>query len=309
MNSTLPLDLFVASVWGALIVVLVLAIGAAFNQIKHHSRKTNLRNLVRVYSNQTPKIFSKFAKGERLNMFLDSVTKYVSIPVPAIYRKSLVRSMDGLGTFDAKALSRLTALKSLLLIVGVLVGGYIGGSVGQAGVFVAISAGIFGYFVPDLWYYDRAVNRAQAIGYDLPAAIDLMYLSVSSGVSLNSAIQKVAENLRGPAAEELTRVLEEMRLGLSRPDAFRSLAARIKQPELIRFAEAMIKIDKLGISLTTVLAEQSREMRERRRTQAREKAQKVSVKILMPLVLCFLPGLFIIVLGPAILSIFNLFGK
>jgi tight adherence protein C len=78
---------------------------------------------------------------------------------------------------------------------------------------------------------------------------------------------------------------------------------------MIRFAEAMIKIDQLGISLTAVLEEQAREMRQRRRALAREKAQQVSVKILMPLVLCFLPGLFIIVLGPAIAAIFNLFAQ
>jgi tight adherence protein C len=151
------------------------------------------------------------------------------------------------------------------------------------------------------------VNRAQQIGYELPEAIDLMYLSVSSGVSLNSAMQKVTENQSGAAAGELTRVLEEMRLGVSRAQAFRSLIERISQPDMVRFAEAMIKIDQLGISLTTVLEEQAREMRQRRRALAREKAQQVSVRILMPLVLCFLPGLFIIVLGPAVASIFNLF--
>lgn len=295
---------------GLATILATFAVASLIAGLGVQKRQSRLRGLVRRYSG-TSRSTTAIQRARLFeNRAFDGLVMVASRFTPTKYREFLSRLLARSGRFDAKGAERIAAGKLLLAALGLLLGlAYASAGVGALGPVLVIGLPILGYFALDLWLYDRGVSRQEQIGYELPSAIDLMYLSVSSGVSLNSAMQKVAENLEGPAAAELTRVLEEMRLGLTRPDAFRSLISRVKHPDMIRFAEAMIKIDQLGISLSTVLAEQAREMHERRRTLARERAQKVSVQILLPLVLCFLPGLFLIVLGPAVMSILNLFAK
>lgn len=300
------LQVWVAASTGLGVTFAVIAIVLLSRRIARQKTSTSLRKRVERFSGPKAKPITRSAKTT-LNQFKFLSYRFFGKTLTAKMRRSLIVRLGSSGNFDGQAADRFATYKILLGFFGLLVGLYLSNAWGPSWLILIPAATAFGYFAPDLWLYDRGVNRAQQIGYELPEAIDLMYLSVSSGVSLNSAMQKVTENQTGAAAGELTRVLEEMRLGISRADAFRALVDRIKQPDMVRFAEAMIKIDQLGISLTTVLEEQAREMRQRRRALARQKAQQVSVRILMPLVLCFLPGLFIIVLGPAVASIFNLF--
>jgi tight adherence protein C len=302
------INIWVALATGAAVALAVLAIAATLKKIQTDKASARLRMRVERFSGPKAKPINRSARSQ-MTLLMNALYKAGSKTLTVKMRASLTRRLGTAGEFDGQAVNRIATMKIGLGILGLLVGIDLATSWGPSWALIVPFATIVGYFAPDLWIYDRGVNRAQQIGFELPEAIDLMYLSVSSGVSLNSAMQKVTENQTGAAAGELTRVLEEMRLGVSRADAFRALVQRIKQPDMVRFAEAMIKIDQLGISLTTVLEEQAREMRQRRRALAREKAQQVSVRILMPLVLCFLPGLFIVVLGPAVASIFNLFAK
>lgn len=300
------LQIWVAASTGLGVTFAVLAIVFLSRRIAKQKISTSLRKRVERFSGPKAKPIKRSGVSS-LNHFKFLGYRLFGKTLTAKMRRSLIVRLGSSGNFDGQAADRFATYKLILAFFGLLVGINLSSAWGPSWLILIPAATAFGYFAPDLWLYDRGVNRAQQIGYELPEAIDLMYLSVSSGVSLNSAMQKVTENQTGAAAAELTRVLEEMRLGISRAEAFKSLVARIKQPDMVRFAEAMIKIDQLGISLTTVLEEQAREMRQRRRALARQKAQQVSVRILMPLVLCFLPGLFIIVLGPAVASIFNLF--
>lgn len=178
------------------------------------------------------------------------------------------------------------------------------GIIGALVIPVAMAAG---YFLPDLLVYNAGLRRTQEILLTLPDALDLLDLCVSSGLSLQAAMTKVAQTQTGPVAAEFGRVLHEMQLGMSRTEAFQSLAARTTQEDLQRFVAAVLQVDKLGIPVAAVLKEQSREMRSKRHSRAREMAQKVPVKILAPLLLCFLPGLFIIILGPAAITVFDIF--
>ena len=124
---------------------------------------------------------------------------------------------------------------------------------------------------------------------------------------MQAALARVAEHQSGPVVAEFDRVLQEMQLGLSRADAFEALARRTKQEDMHRFVAAILQVDKLGIPVAAVLNEQAVEMRKKRQSRAREQAQKVPVKLLGPLLLCFLPGLFIIILGPAIVTVADVF--
>jgi tight adherence protein C len=165
-----------------------------------------------------------------------------------------------------------------------------------------------GFFVPDLYLYQRSYERSQQMQRDLPDAIDLMTISVESGLGFDAAVQQVARNTEGPLAEEFSRLLREMQIGQGRSEALRAMAERSDVADLRSFVSAMVQADVLGIPVATVLRVQSKEMRVKRRQRAETKAQQVPVKITVPLIFCILPCLFMAVMGPAVLTVLDGFG-
>ncbi len=165
-----------------------------------------------------------------------------------------------------------------------------------------------GFFVPDLYLYQRTYERAQQLQRDLPDAVDLMTISVESGLGFDAAVQQVARNTEGPLSEEFSRLLREMQIGQGRSDALRAMADRSDVADLRSFVSAMVQADVLGIPVATVLRVQSKEMRVKRRQRAEAKAQQVPVKITVPLIFCILPCLFMAVMGPAVLTVMDGFG-
>ncbi len=173
---------------------------------------------------------------------------------------------------------------------------------------VLVGAGaVLGFQGPGLWLYQRAYDRAERVRRDLPDALDLLTISVEAGLGFDAAVQQVAHRTAGPLADELSRLLGEMQLGRARGDALRGLAGRSNVAELRTFVGAMVQADSLGIPIAQVLRVQSSEIRVKRRQRAEAKAQQVPVKITVPLILCILPCLFVVVLGPAALSIMDTF--
>src|SRR4051812_46214405 len=172
-----------------------------------------------------------------------------------------------------------------------------------------IGVTVVGFFAPNLYLYQRAHERAERLTKDLPDAIDLLTISVESGLGFDAAVQQVARNTGGPLAEELSRVLREMQIGQGRADALRALGERTNVGDVRTFVGAMVQADSFGIPIAQVLRVQSAEMRVKRRQRAEEKAQQVPVKITIPLIFCILPTLFIAVMGPAVLSILDSFSK
>ena len=165
-----------------------------------------------------------------------------------------------------------------------------------------------GFLVPDLLLYNAGQKREALMRRALPDALDLMTIPVEAGLGFDAAVLKVARNTTGPLAQELSRLLQEMQLGMGRMAAMRAMGERSTIKELRSFCQAMVQADQLGVPIGRVLRIQSKEMRVRRRQSAEEKAQKVPVKIMVPLVLCILPSLFLIVLGPAALTMMEAFG-
>jgi tight adherence protein C len=196
------------------------------------------------------------------------------------------------------------------------VAGLVGGLVFQlmlsgppARVIIVVGAVVAGFFAPNLYLYQKAHERADRLQRDLPDAIDLLTISVESGLGFDAALQQVARNTEGPLAEELSRVMREMQIGQGRGDALRAMGERTNVGDLRTFVGAMVQADSFGIPVAQVLRVQSAEMRVKRRQRAEEKAQQVPVKITIPLIFCILPTLFIAVMGPAVLSIMDSFNK
>jgi tight adherence protein C len=176
-------------------------------------------------------------------------------------------------------------------------------------IIVIIGATVAGFFGPNLYLYQRTHERSARLQRDLPDAIDLLTISVESGLGFDAAVQQVARNTDGPLAEEFSRVLREMQIGQGRADALRALGERTNVGDVRTFVGAMVQADSFGIPVAQVLRVQSAEMRVKRRQRAEEKAQQVPVKITIPLIFCILPTLFIAVMGPAVLSIMDSFSK
>ncbi len=176
-------------------------------------------------------------------------------------------------------------------------------------IIVIAGATVVGFFAPNLYLYQKAHERAERLQRELPDAIDLMTISVESGLGFDAAVQQVARNTEGPLAEEFSRVLREMQIGQGRAEALRALGERTSVGDVRTFVGAMVQADSFGIPIAQVLRVQSAEIRVKRRQRAEEKAQQVPVKITIPLIFCILPTLFIAVMGPAVISIMDSFSK
>ncbi len=164
-----------------------------------------------------------------------------------------------------------------------------------------------GYMGPNMYLHQQTFDRSEKVARALPDAIDLLTISVESGLGFDAACAQVARNTEGPLADEFARMLQEMQIGRGRSEALRSLAERSNLPDLRSFVGAMVQADAFGIPMGQVLRVQSSEIRVKRRQWAEEMAQKVPVKILVPLIFCILPCLFIAVLGPAAISVMDSF--
>jgi tight adherence protein C len=170
-----------------------------------------------------------------------------------------------------------------------------------------MAASVAGYMAPNMYLYQQAYDRAAQMQKALPDAIDLLTISVESGLGFDAAVAQVARNTEGPLAGEFARMLQEMQIGRGRTDALRSMADRTNLPDLRGFVSSMVQADAFGIPIGLVLRVQSSEIRVKKRQWAEEQAQKVPVKILIPLIFCILPCLFIAVLGPAGITIMDNF--
>ena len=160
-----------------------------------------------------------------------------------------------------------------------------------------------GALLPNVWLTRKVTDRREAILKDLPDTLDLMAISVEAGVGFEAALGIVCDHFDSPLATEFSRTLKEMELGLPRRDALQNLKRRTEVPELSNFVLALTQADALGMPIGRVLKTQATEMRSKRRQWAREKASKLPVKILFPLILFIFPPIFIIVLGPAVSSL------
>lgn len=208
---------------------------------------------------------------------------------------------------------RVVALKIIGGVAGVI-GGFavmsllpFGGTMGL--LFVVILA-LLGYTIPSTQVNSMAAKRQKLVRKQLADVMDLLTISVEAGLGFDAAIAQVVKNVPGPLAEELARLLQEIQIGASRADAFRHLGERTNVQELQGFVLSMIQADMFGVSIANVLRAQSRELRHKRRQRAEEVAQKIPVKLLFPMIFMVLPALFVIVLGPGALQIYDqFFGK
>lgn len=170
---------------------------------------------------------------------------------------------------------------------------------------IPVLAGI-GALLPFVWLLRRVRARQLAIWKSLPDAFDLITTCVEAGLGLHASFQRVSERLAGPVGEEFAELLQEVAMGKARRDALRDMGERTGVADLQTFANAIVQAEELGTSLATVLRVQAAQMRLRRRQRAEEEARRAPAKMVFPLVFFMLPSLFVVILGPVLIEVFEL---
>jgi tight adherence protein C len=247
-----------------------------------------------------------------LNPTLDRFTSLGRRLTPADYNERVMDKLNIAGNPPGWTVDRVLSLKAVGIGVGLTVGVLFALLLGKGNGFrlgCGVLGTLAGFYAPNLYLYQKGHDRTEKMQRALPDALDLLTISVEAGLGFDAAISQVARNTSGPLAQEFARVLQEMQIGLGRSQALRAMGERSNLADLRSFTSAMVQADAFGIPVGQVLRVQSAEMRVKRRQKAEETAQKIPVKIMIPLVLFILPSLFVAVLGPAIISMMGAFGS
>jgi tight adherence protein C len=176
---------------------------------------------------------------------------------------------------------------------------------GLLGMVIVLGCLALGIFLPKAWLDNRVRARQHAILKSLPDAFDLVTTCVEAGLGLEAALSRVAEKVEGPFGEELAVMLREVQMGKLRRDAMREMSDRTGVPDLTTFINAVVQAESMGTSIAAVLRVQAEQMRIKRRQRAEQQAQAAPIKMMFPLVLFIFPTLFIVILGPAAISIYQ----
>ncbi len=286
------------------VVVVVLAATLGAGQTTGVARSLELVNYrstrATVAKNELP------ARDRLLEPLLNALRGLAVRLSPAGTSERIAHSLDKAGNPPSWSVERVMGFKGIGLIFGVVLSLVLFG-LSLTGLLVSLAFGAFGFFLPDLLVYNAGLRRQKEMRRGLADALDMLTVCVEAGQGFDAAILQVARTVTGPIGGEFARVLSEIQIGKTRADAFASLGERTTAPEVKTFVSALVQADRMGLPIAAVLREQTKEMRIARRQRAEEQAQKVTVKILFPLLLCIFPALFIIIIGPGAIRIVELF--
>lgn len=211
----------------------------------------------------------------------------------------------GITAIDA---SGVVVIKVVGLIVGLVLAFFLRDyGDGLMRLLILFGPPLLGFFAADAIIQRRVDERKGDMLRQLPDTLDLLVISVEAGLGFDAALTRVVSAVPGPLSEEFFRMLQETRVGVSRRDAMRHLMDRTDLDELRSFLLAMMQAEAFGVAIARVLRVQADEMRTKRRQRAQEKAFAAPVKLVFPLVFCIFPSLFIVLLGPAAISITKAF--
>lgn len=229
---------------------------------------------------------------------------------PVGYIEKSKAQFVALGHTGTKSWDRFMALRVVLQILVIPWVIFVFGVWKPGGILSLAAAAIGGFALakgPDAMLSRKVQDRQHEIRTKLPDVLDLLVISVEAGLGFEQALDRTADAVPGPLTDEFSRMLGEVRAGAARTEAMRNMEKRCNVAELRSFVLAIIQADTFGVSIGRVLRAQAEEMRIKRKQLAQEKAQKAPVNMLIPMVFCVFPALFIVILSPAVLSISEAF--
>ncbi len=237
------------------------------------------------------------AVGERLRRFTPSGI------IRALERRLVLAGRP------ANHVERLLAAKVFTGFIGLAFALYLAPTFGgPIALLLYLGAPAGGYLYPDLRLSSIADRRQHQLQLALPQALDQITISVEAGLGFDAALLRYASSATGPLADELSRTIQDVRLGAARREAFDMLLDRTNSPDLRQFVLAMTQGERHGLPMAQILRSQAAELRTRRRQRAEQRAATIPVKVIFPMILCILPCLFIVILGPAAFRIIDNIG-
>lgn len=250
---------------------------------------------------------NQLPSSERLvKPLFDLGRRLARLLTPAGAADKMTRLLDFAGNPRDWSADRVLAIKGVGLLVGILFGLLLG-HVTVLGLVEAAVLGTFCFHLPNIFIYNLGLHRQEELRLGLADALDMLTVCVQAGQGFDAALHHVAQNITGPVSGEFARIIREISIGRSRAEAFNSMSERTSVPEIKTFITALVQADRLGLSIGKVLHEQATQMRLVRRQHAEELAQKVPVKLMFPMVLCVFPMLFVVLIGPGVFRIIDIF--
>ena len=245
--------------------------------------------------------------GERvLRPGLERVGRFLSDRTPTKSRDALRLKLSLAGNPGNLSVGGFTALRDVGAVVGLVLGLLVGLLVGHGliGPIVGIAVGaLVGFYVPVYWIGSLAGSRRIEIQKALPDAMDLLTIAAEAGQSFDAAIANVVEKYHNALADEFAVVIRETQLGRPRLEALEEMGRRCGVDDVNSFVQSVVQSEQMGVGIAKILRIQSTELRRKRRQRAQETAAQATLKMMLPMVGCIFPTLWIILLGPAILVI------
>jgi len=243
---------------------------------------------------------------------IDRLGKYLSENTPEKQRQDMQNRLNLAGRPGNLSPSDFQALRYgatvVLFVIGLLLGLLLFHS--PVGIVVSAAVGaVLGFFAPPYYITSKVTARRKEIQLALPDVMDLLTIAVEAGLGFDAAVQRVTDKFDNALADEFKTVLQEVRLGRPRLDALDEMGRRCGVEDLHNFTQAVIQSEQMGVGLAKILRLQSEEMRRKRRQRAEELAAQASLKMMLPMVGCIFPTLWLILLGPAVLIIMKARGS
>jgi tight adherence protein C len=228
---------------------------------------------------------------------------------PVGIRDKAVTQLKAAGRGTEEDLDRFLAMRTVSLaaapVAAFLMIKFLGAKPSGFGAALLIGASLV--LLPQTRVSREAEARRKAISKALPDILDLLVISIEAGLGFEQALERTTEAVPGPLSDEFSLMLGEVRAGATRSDALRDLSDRVDEDDVRRFVLAVLQADKFGVSIGRMLRGQATEVRVQRRQKAQERAMKAPVKMLIPMVFCIFPSIFVVIIGPAILTLIHNF--
>jgi tight adherence protein C len=263
------------------------------------------------YGATAPLTTLRQAKRKEENLRLERVMAGLARRLsPSDYEKELQLRLLQAGLYKMRP-SRFLAIRLLSAIAIGAFGIMYAHNAPNVGMKVAMMAGgpVLGFMLPDSFLSGRIRRRLDRTERECADMIDLLAITVQSGLGLDQALKVTAERLDGPLAEQVRLMLNEIRVGQSRPEAMRRLAERAPTPTVRSFTRSMSQSESMGVSIGQTLKSLAVDARARKRLNAEVLAQKAPIKMIFPLAACFFPGILVIAAGPGVLALLKALGS
>lgn len=270
--------------------------GESFGKKQDANEKKNIRERFRQYlkSSKKKKIGKNKKKREKTNKKTSAIEGMLEMTGTEL-------------TAEQFSMIKIV-LSAILMIIAVIICKIL--NLGMVHLVLAMAiVGLVAIILPGRWLKMKAAKRKEKLRQQLPDVMDLLIVSVEAGLGFDAALLRLYEKNKSELMTEMIQATRDIQRGMSKKEAYESLAKRCDLKELTTFLTALVQADQLGISIKSVLKIQAENLRKERRQRAEEKALKAPVTMLVPMVLFIFPVIFIVLLGPAVLNIIDVFGK